>query len=291
MTYRRDEADRVQFIFSTGSLYTYGIDRCFDFASRAGFDGVELLVDQRWDTRQSSYIRALMDRCQLPVIAVHSPFMPIVPGWPSDEPGRIRETVKLAEALGAHIVVHHLPLRFGIFSWQAKAHRLLFPVPFWNIHADYRRWLVEEFATWQATTTLKLCIENMPAKRWAGRLWNWHVWNSAEEMERFPSQTMDTTHLGTWGLEPADVYTKIARHVRHVHLSNFDGEEHRRPELGRLHLDRLLRQLAADGYAGAICLEMDPSSLNAGSCDDDVVAALSTSLSTCRSWASAAIHS
>ena len=35
----------MHFIFSTGSLYTYGIDRCFAFAQRAGFDGVELLVD------------------------------------------------------------------------------------------------------------------------------------------------------------------------------------------------------------------------------------------------------
>jgi sugar phosphate isomerase/epimerase len=222
---------------------------------------------------------------------VHSPFVPFVPGWPGDEPGRIRETANLAEALGAQIVVHHLPLRFGMVSWQAGAHRLLLPIPYWNIQADYRRWLVEEYAAWQATTTLTLCIENMPAKRWAGRLRNWHVWNSADEMERFPSQTMDTTHLGTWGLEPADVYTKIARHVRHVHLSNFDGEEHRRPEMGRLHLDRLLRQLAEDNYAGAICLEMDPSSLNAGSSDENVVAALSTSLSTCRRWAKLAIQS
>ena len=35
----------MQFIFSTGSLYTYNTDRCFAFAAAAGFDGIELMVD------------------------------------------------------------------------------------------------------------------------------------------------------------------------------------------------------------------------------------------------------
>ena len=42
----------MRFLFSTGSLYRYGTARCFEFAARAGFDGVEVMVDDRWDTRQ-----------------------------------------------------------------------------------------------------------------------------------------------------------------------------------------------------------------------------------------------
>jgi hypothetical protein len=41
---------------STGSLYTYGLDRVFGLAQKAGFDGIEVLVDGRWDTRQADYL-------------------------------------------------------------------------------------------------------------------------------------------------------------------------------------------------------------------------------------------
>ena len=63
----------MKFIFSTGSLYTYSTARCFEFAAQAGFDGIELMVDHRWDTRQSDYLLRLIDSYQLPILAVHSP--------------------------------------------------------------------------------------------------------------------------------------------------------------------------------------------------------------------------
>ena len=70
---------------STGSLYTYGLDRVFDLAKEAGFDGIEVLVDGRWDTRQDDYLKHLMDRHGLPVVSLHSPFHLIrVPGWEQD---------------------------------------------------------------------------------------------------------------------------------------------------------------------------------------------------------------
>lgn len=281
----------MQFIFSTGSLYTYGVDRCFELAARAGFDGIELMVDQRWDTRQPAYLQRLSDRHQQPIVAVHSPFSPQVAGWPRDEPGRIQASVKLAESLGASVVVHHLPLRFGGIWVQAGPKRLLLPVPGWNVHAAYHRWLLEEYEAFQATTSVTLTIENMPARRWIGRNWNGHHWNSVAEIVRFPALTMDTTHLGTWDLEPAEVYTHFADRVRHLHLSNFDGQEHRRPEVGHLHLDRLLSHMVLDGYQGAISLELQPDTLSAGGSDDQVAALLADSLSRCRAWVASAVDS
>jgi sugar phosphate isomerase/epimerase len=106
-------------------------------------------------------------------------------------------------------------------------------------------------------------------------------------MARFSSVTMDTTHLGTWGLEPVDVYPRLNGRVRHVHLSNFDGKEHRRPEAGRLKLDRLLARLAAEGYQGAVSLEMSPDALDAGQADERVVELMENSLNQCRVWAGA----
>jgi sugar phosphate isomerase/epimerase len=275
----------MQFIFSTGSLYTYSISRCFEFAAQAGFDGIELMVDYRWDTRQADYLQRLIAQYRQPVLAVHSPFAFHVPGWPVDEPGRIQESVKLAEAIGAKVVVHHLPPRLG-WTWVQIGHRRI-PLPWVSrrLTRTYRAWLLHTYHTYQAGTNVLLCIENMPTRRWLGRRWNGHEWNTVAEIVRFSALTMDTTHLGTWGLDPIDVYPQLQGKVRHIHLSNFNGREHRLPEDGLLSLDRLLAHLAATGYENAISLELHPDALAAGCPDGRVVELLHTSLNHCRSWA------
>lgn len=277
----------MRILFSTGSLWTYGTARCFEFAARAGFDGVEVMVDERWDTRQPDYLNALAARSGQPIVAVHSPFSFHTPGWPGfdDDPGRIRASVALAEAVGASIVIHHLPERFGslVVQWGARHARL--PWPGSAAHRRYRDWLLGEYLAVQAKTNVRLCIENMPAKRFLGRRYNTHLWNTPAALVRFTSLTLDTTHLGTWGMEPLEVYPALKGYVKHVHLSNYDGHEHRRPETGHLHLGPLLARMAADGYDGAITLELHPDALDAGKEDARVVALLTHSLAQCRMWA------
>lgn len=92
---------------STGSLYTYGIARAFKLAATAGFDAVEVMIDHRWDSRHPAYLQRLSQATGLPVAAVHSPFVPHVPGWPHDPQGRLREACALARELGTRVVVTH----------------------------------------------------------------------------------------------------------------------------------------------------------------------------------------
>jgi sugar phosphate isomerase/epimerase len=275
----------MRFILSTGSLWSYSIERVFGFAAEAGFDGLELLVDMRWETRQASRLQKLMDRSQLPILAVHSPFMPNIPGWPNSQPERIRCSVDLAAELGAGVVIHHLPGRMGTV-WVQMPGRF-FPIPFPRNHdADYRRWLEKDYFEFQATTPVKLCIENMPAYERFGHRWNLWRWNTVEQMAQFPNQTMDTTHLGTWGMEPVDIYPQLNGRVGHIHLSNYDGREHIRPELGRLRLDKLLAHLSKAQYNGVVSLELQPDDLGAGQPDEAIIGRLATSLTHCRNWAS-----
>lgn len=275
----------MRFIFSTGSLWTYGIERCFAFAAQAGFDGVEVMADERWDTRQAAYLRRLATTHGQQIVAVHSPFSPAVPGWPADEVGRIHAALALAEEVGASVLVHHLPTRLGtatlrLGGWQARV-----PVPGWDADAAYRRWLEDGYAATQAATSVTMCIENMPARSLLGWRWNAHTWKSSAEIARFPAITLDTTHLGTWGQQPADVYPRLRDRVRHIHLSNYDGHEHRLPERGGLKLDLLLARLAADGYSGAVSFELAPDALQAGADDAIVAKLLTASLAQCRAWA------
>lgn len=274
----------MRFLLSTGSLYTYGLERCFDLAAQTGFDGMELLVDPRWDTRQPAYVRQLVERFGLPVVVVHSPFAFHMPGWPQAEEQRVQKSLGLARKLGAERVVAHLPLRTGRIGLQLGRSQVTLPWPGWRGHESYRRWLDRDYPAFQAATPISLCLENMPAHRWLGRDWNFYHWNHPTGLARFPNLTMDTTHLGTWGLDPVEFFDRLAGHIRHVHLSNFDGREHRRPQDGVLSLDRLLQRLAQVGFSGTISLETSPDALDAGKRDARVVARLSESLAACRQW-------
>ena len=102
-------------------------------------------------------------------------------------------------------------------------------------------------------------------------------------MTRFAHVTLDTTHVGTWGWDLLAMYETLRDRIAHVHLSNYDGREHRAPTDGRLPLDALLRRLTEDGYQGAISVESGPDAMeaeDAGACR----AKLEQALAFCREY-------
>jgi len=268
---------------STGSLYTYGIARAFGLAAEAGFDAMELMVDHRWDSRQPAYLKRLSRDSGLPIAAVHNPFVPSVPGWPRDPQERLVESVALARELDARVVVTHLPLRIRAARVELLGFggsSLLVPLPLPN-ERGYCQFLLEELAQFEQTSGVWIGVENMPAKRLLGRRVSLWALNRVSVLERMPHLTLDTTHLGTWGLDPLAVYERLKGRIVHVHLSNFNGREHRLLEDGQLPLAELLRRLAGDGYKGAVSLEMGPDALQAED-EEQVRAHLRRMVAFCR---------
>lgn len=242
----------MRYTLSSGSLYTYGIERFFSLAAEAGFDGVEVLIDMRFDTRQPAYLRRLVERYGLPIGSVHAPFRPArLDAWPRDFPGSIAAAAEVAAAVGAGIVVAHLPMR----SDRA-----------------FGRWLQTELSGWQrAHPQTVVAVENMPVKwfRWwpFAPLDPWQM-NQIERWFGFPHLMLDTTHLATKGLDPLAIYERVRERVAHIHLSNARRigrrvSEHRRLEDGELALDAFLRRLAETGYGGLVVVELDPQHLDA----------------------------
>jgi sugar phosphate isomerase/epimerase len=250
---------------STGSLYTYGISRVFEIAAETGFDAIEILIDHRWDTRQPTYLKRLSTESGLPIVAVHSPFKPSVPGWPSDPLGRLRHSAALARELGAGVVVAHLPLRvhavrLEFYGLSKRPMNLPLPIP---VSGDYRNFLQNGLVRFEEEEGVHVGVENMPAKRILGKRVEIHSLNTHDAIASLPHLTLDTTHLATWGLDLLDVYERLKARVVHVHLSNFDGEEHRLPQAGHLPLAEFLQRLDQDRYAGAVAVELGPEVLQA----------------------------
>jgi sugar phosphate isomerase/epimerase len=279
---RRREQGRL-IALSTGSLYTYGTARVFELAARAGYDGVEVLVDHRRDTRQPGYLRRLVADSGQAIVALHSPFVLDVPGWPGDQLGRLKETVALAQELDVPVVVTHLPFR--IFALEGHWHgfrsrRFFLPVPL-RRRESYADFLYDQLDGFEDDVGITVAVENMPSRQFLGRAIGGYWFNTAADLERFPHLTLDTTHLATWGLDPLAVYRQLKHRVAHVHLSNYDGREHRSPVDGFLPLEGLLRHLAGDAYREVITVECHPDALEAGD-EAECLAALRRAAAFCR---------
>ena len=270
---------------STGSLYTYGTERAFALASEAGFDGMEIMVDQRWDTRQAGYLNRLRERYNLPIASVHAPFITGLPGWPDAAVASCQRAVALAEAVGARTVVMHLPLSmsFAQLSWPQHSLTLAWPV---TPDSEFRSWVHNGLAEYQKTTDVTIALENLPCRRRLLGLVKsvWHD-NTPDDWARLAHWALDTTHIGTWGYDLLEIYERLKSRLAHIHLSNFNSSEkrseHRLLTDGSLPLAELLHRLRRDQYGGDITCELDPEPL--GAADEDVVRAnLRATVQFCR---------
>lgn len=252
-------------LLSIGSLRFYGLDRVFGIARDLGFDGVEIIVDERWDTSDPLYLKRLVGRYQLPIASIHSPFSFVeTPAWGSDPVERMRRSLALAEECASEIVVIHLP-----FFAERR----------------YARWVDEELPRWQEETSVKLAVENMPhaykilgrlgvllntgifyevnRRAWLNRLLLplstcCHVGNDWNHLLRFRYLVLDTTHLATGGLDPVEAYERVKSRLALIHVSNFTGAEHQPLGTGQMDMERFLRHVARSGYRGHVTLELMP---------------------------------
>jgi sugar phosphate isomerase/epimerase len=203
-----------------------------------------------------------MQHYNLPVEVCHTPFSPNLPGWKGagDEIGRIYQTIDLAVKLEARTVVVHLPQRAGWLTVTANHQR--WRLPWRSPYAGVKKWMEDELPRIQAATPVRIALENMPTTQIFGRAVDPTWWNEIDTWAQVHLWlTLDTTHWATKGVNPVDAYRAAMGRVTHIHLSNYDGYEHRLPHKGQLDLGGFLRTLTADNYRGTISLELEPGAL------------------------------
>jgi sugar phosphate isomerase/epimerase len=228
----------IPVIFSTGSLYPFGLERVYAWISQAGYDGVEIMMDERWDTHQEDYLRDLVERYGLPILALHPPLRQGALRLGPDE--TLVRVARLASTLEVPVVVAHPPPPGRpLERWKAGALR----------EARERGVVV--------------AVENMPQNRVAGffriRRKSCYL---PEHLADVGEITFDTSHAGASKVDILRAHSVLATRLRHVHLSDSNLEagrdEHRLPGKGLLPLKPLLAALGASGYPGAVSLELKP---------------------------------
>ena len=247
-------------LLSSGTLYTWGLSRVFRAAADIGFHGMEVLIDNRPDTHDPRYLAGLQEEYKLPIKVLHSPFVK-VKSWKTGPVGSLKKTVELAQSLGISTVVTHPPFKLKDIAvlFRGAVHgklRILLPWPVKD--GAYRFFAEGGIRQLERETGVTIAVENMPRRIYMGMTIPLFWFNSAEGLQRFDHLTLDTTHVGTLEFDLLDFYNQIRSRIRHIHISNFNGKEHRTIDDGHLPLSVLLTKLREDQYNGAVSIEGDP---------------------------------
>ena len=101
---------------STSSIYPETTSHGFEYASRLGFDAVEVMVGIDAASQDFAKVRSLRDYHEIPVCAVHAPCLLITQRvWGTDPWGKLEMSAEMAHEVGAPVVVVHPP-----FRWQKE---------------------------------------------------------------------------------------------------------------------------------------------------------------------------
>lgn len=230
---------------STGSLFTLPLKRVFELATEAGFDGVELIINQ--DFQHVNPVKLITSLQKLATIhSIHAPFMPL-DGWggPIDA---LRRCVALCAECGIPLVNFHPP------SWM-------------GLEVGFLRWLyrIRDFQKEVGQDgSVIVTLENMP---WVGKFKiNPHVLSNTQHMIDFIHEhnlfmTFDCTHMGSGKanfINDFYLFYESGR-IRNIHFSDYGhGREHLLPGHGILPLTRFLNHLRNTEYQNTVTLELDP---------------------------------
>ena len=234
-------------IFSTGSLHPFGLDRAYSLAAEAAYDGVEIMMDDRWDTHQRNYLDHLAERHGIPILALHPPLGR--GAWDLGPEETLFKVARLAWNMEVPVVVAHPPPPGR-------------PLERWSA-GPLRR-----------ARELGVCVavENMP-KSEVRMILGMRRPGSCylpEHLSGVGDVTLDTSHVGASKVDLMRAYSTLAGQLRHVHLSDSDlsgGDQHRLPGRGLLPLRPFLTALTAGVYPGAVSIELKPWPLGAPDTD------------------------
>jgi len=228
-------------LLCTESLRGYGLNRIFELAKNAGYDGIDLQVNfGQFDTFNTEYLKTLVEEYNLPIHSVSAPNQV--------SPKRIKEIVKMSKTVGAKVVVVQPP----------KIHEM-----------KLAGWLKKEIPKLREKEFISIALENAPAGTILGFIPE-HAMSNTQDMKKFKHVSIDTARIGEKRQDLIRVYSTLRKYLVHVHLSNlYRGKKYAPPQEGIMPLESFLTKLKQDKYPGAISIKILPKYLHAG--DDERV--------------------
>lgn len=177
---------------STACLYVYPLRWIFAVAQRAGFDGVELVIGPEVELRGGAFVRRLAEEYGLTIVSVHPPLLEY-PGWRGSFTNIVPflpRALRVTQDAGAPMLVIHMPR-----SRDASI----------GVGRDFVEGVVAVKARLNGAGT-QMALEN---RAYFSPRSHGQILSTPQELRAFADahdfpMTMDTAHVGTWGIEPLD---------------------------------------------------------------------------------------
>lgn len=225
---------------STDSLRGYGLNRVFKFAKEAGYDGIDLYIDEKnYDTLNGDYVKDLSTEYGMPILSIQ---------LPDATPKRLDIIIEMAKKVHCKVIIIQPPkiLNFGQTSW-----------------------LKNKVPKIRAKENISIALENAPADLILGIIPK-HSMNNIVEMKKFKHACIDTTRIASKSQDLMRVYNSLQKYLVHIHLSNVKGsKKYYLPDDGILPLESFLTKLRQDEFPGTVSMKVNPKFLDAG--DDEKV--------------------
>lgn len=226
-------------VLCTDTLKGYGLNRVFEFAQEAGYDGIDLQMDFRnFDTLNKEYIKKISDETQMPVRSISVDM--------NASSKEVLDAVEIAKALNTKIVVLQSP---KILNFK------------------YTNWLKNEVPKIREREKISIALENAPSSTLLGFIPE-HSLANLSELKKFKHACLDTSRVAEKHQDLIRTYNILKKYLVHIHISNvFKGKKYYRLEDGILPLESFLTKLKQDDYQGYISVKVSPKFIKAG--EDD----------------------
>lgn len=227
---------------ATSSVYPLSVHDGFAIAADLGYDGVEVMVTNAPTSQDPDALNELASRYNQPVYSIHAPTLLLTQQVWGGAWNKILRSVKLAERVGAEVVVVHPP-----FRWQSE-------------YASQFREGIKEL---MHRSGIKIAVENMYPWKAGGQEARMYLphWNPIDR--DYEHVTWDFSHAAIAGVDSLEAFQKLRERLAHVHLT--DGfpngrDEHLLPGYGSQRCAAAMEWLGdyhrTHGYDGVVCLEV-----------------------------------
>ena len=240
---------------STETLKGYGLNRIFQFAKEAGFDGIDLAMDtSEYDTLNADYIKQLIEATGLPIVSIQTP--------KKTSKTKIQQAVKMAQVLGTKIIVIQPPKLFDV---------------------KMTKWLTTEIPKIRQKESISIAMENASSKTMLGFIPE-HGMNTVADLKKFKHVALDTSRVAEKQQDLIKIYTSLKKYLVLVHLSNFyKGKPYAPPETGTLPLESFLSKLKQDDFKGSISVKVKPKHYHTGN-DEKMLKDIKETLEFCKKY-------
>lgn len=222
-------------LFHTDNLPHHGLERIFELAKEAGFDGIEVGINTNVDTHNPEYLHTLEERYELPIKAF------------SLNESKDENLIKVYQGTVRKFTHCTLNLHTaGPFAFK------------------YQRWLKEIAPKLAKKYQHRLCFRNLPQESIMGVIPKRRL-NNIDALKNNGLVCLDLTALALNNNDIMQAITILKGKMKHVYLSNlYRRTPYSLPDRGVLPIESFLTKLAKLGYSGSFTVKVTGKALQEG---------------------------